>query len=59
MLEVVFVVKLSKEARQLIKAMTSSEKKACLSAARTLYREGLMTYGRYNALSQALQRYKR
>ena len=53
------MVKLSKEARNLIKAMNSSEKKACLSAARTLYREGLMTYGRYTALSQALQRYRK
>ena len=51
------MVRLSKEARQLIKAMTSSEKKAALAAAKTLYREGLMTYGRYTALSNELQRY--
>jgi len=57
MLEVAQVVRLSKEARQLIKAMTSSEKKAALAAAKTLYREGLMTYGRYTALSNELQRY--
>lgn len=53
------MVKLSKSARQLIKVMTSSERKACLAAAKTLYREGLMTYGRFNALSQELQRAQR
>jgi hypothetical protein len=56
MREVVRVVKLSKDARGMVSAMSATERKACLAAAKMLYRNGLLTYGRFNSLSKALQK---
>lgn len=50
------MVKISKDARGMIAAMNGAERKACLAAAKLLYRNGLMSYGRFNALSKALQK---
>jgi len=49
-------MKLSKDARISIGAMTSAEKKECLAAAKKLYRLSLMTPKRFNTLSKYLQR---
>jgi len=48
-------VRLSKDAKGMIKAMSATERRQALAAAKLLYRNGLMTYARFNALSKALQ----
>lgn len=50
------VVKLSKDARGMISTMSAAERKACLAAAKLLYRNDLISYGRYTALAKALQK---
>jgi hypothetical protein len=49
-------VRLSKDARSMIRAMTGAEKRECLAAAKKLYRNGLISAGRFQALSNALQK---
>ena len=51
-------MRLGKEARGMIKSMSASERKAALAAAKLLYRNGLMTLNRYNALARALQKFQ-